>query len=438
MGRMRTRELQVSGLVVLTALVALLVPGVARACGGFFCNRQAPVEQAGEQILFAVEDGDVVAHIQIQYEGPPTEFAWVVPVPAMPELGTGTEELFTQLGARTLPDFATRRDQWDSCTDGVNPLSGSAGGARGVADEGESGGHGVDVTFRGAVGPYDAAVVSSEDPAELLTWLEQNGYDLPEGADDLIGSYVAKGDHFVALKLLADRDDGDLVPITLRFAWDGPCIPIRLTSIAAVPDMSIRTWIIGNARAVPTNFRHVLIDLARLDWECGPSNYTSVVTDAANEADGHAFVTEYAGPSDLMRGALYDDARIRLDELSGASSAYDFIWRVLGQGLSPTNALRAVLANHIVAPEGGDARAFIDQLLDDCYLDQCGAECGGTGGYYCNTIENNQSYLTGVEFDAQRGGRAGLGEDLSIFRSQLPEKIFNRDHLAPVTLRHRR
>ena len=39
----------------LTLGLALAIPNTASACGGFFCNPNEPVDQAGEDILFAVD-----------------------------------------------------------------------------------------------------------------------------------------------------------------------------------------------------------------------------------------------------------------------------------------------------------------------------------------------------------------------------------------------
>ena len=36
--------------------VTLAVPSIAEACGGFFCDTARPVDQAAEEILFAVDD----------------------------------------------------------------------------------------------------------------------------------------------------------------------------------------------------------------------------------------------------------------------------------------------------------------------------------------------------------------------------------------------
>src|SRR5919197_640058 len=45
-------------LVILSLTLALLAPGVASACGGFFCTT-IPVDQAAEQIIFTMDEGRV-------------------------------------------------------------------------------------------------------------------------------------------------------------------------------------------------------------------------------------------------------------------------------------------------------------------------------------------------------------------------------------------
>src|SRR5258708_1218223 len=81
----------------------------ASACGGTFCDtgpRAMPVDQKGENVLFVVSQGQVEAHIQIQYKGDAARFAWVLPLPAIPEIEVGSEALFQNLLAATVPRFS--------------------------------------------------------------------------------------------------------------------------------------------------------------------------------------------------------------------------------------------------------------------------------------------------------------------------------------------
>src|SRR3954447_19744894 len=99
------------------AVAAFSVPRPSVACGGTFCDsgpRAMAVDQKGENILFAMGGGKVEAHIQIQYNGDAARFAWVLPVPALPEIEVGSQAIFQSLLSGTVPRFGFRSTV-DSC-----------------------------------------------------------------------------------------------------------------------------------------------------------------------------------------------------------------------------------------------------------------------------------------------------------------------------------
>lgn len=61
------------------------------------------VNQQSEQIIFEVEPGFVTAHVLIRYVGDPSQFAWLVPVPAVPELDLSESALFGLLDGASSP-----------------------------------------------------------------------------------------------------------------------------------------------------------------------------------------------------------------------------------------------------------------------------------------------------------------------------------------------
>src|SRR5947209_3400621 len=90
------------------AAAATLVAAAPRAsaCGCFAPpNPTVAVVQAGEKILFAVDGQTITAHVQIRYQGDAAEFGWLVPLPSVPEVSVGTDELFARLSAATAPSF---------------------------------------------------------------------------------------------------------------------------------------------------------------------------------------------------------------------------------------------------------------------------------------------------------------------------------------------
>jgi hypothetical protein len=64
-----------------------------------------PVDQSAERIIFTVDPGVISAYVQINYTGSAPDFAWVVPVPSVPEVDVAEMNSFTELQAATDPVF---------------------------------------------------------------------------------------------------------------------------------------------------------------------------------------------------------------------------------------------------------------------------------------------------------------------------------------------
>src|SRR5687768_2359048 len=93
-----------------TALVLYAaLPTTAHACGGTWCDvNQMQVDQTGEAILFNVADGFVEAHIRIEYDGgDASQFAWIVPVLAVPEVEVGSFRFIQNALDASVPVYGT-------------------------------------------------------------------------------------------------------------------------------------------------------------------------------------------------------------------------------------------------------------------------------------------------------------------------------------------
>jgi len=296
---------------------AVLTPTEAQACGGTFCDAGTPtpmpVDQTGENILF-VRDGDMVeAHIQIQYDGDPEKFGWVIPLTAEPtEIAPGSEPLFANILAASVPTygFSTQNDSCqapDAGNNGQGLTGGDPGGTGAAGDDGggDEGGPEVDVLSQQNVGAFEVTILAAEEASEVGVWLEENDYQNDEAALPILQQYLDEDHVFAAVKLTSGAGVEEIHPIMLRFKSDEACVPLRLTRIAAVDDMQIRTFFLGDSRTVPRNYRHVEVNPLKIDWPNQATNYNEVVTLAVDEtsADGRAFVTEYAGPSNVVNQA---------------------------------------------------------------------------------------------------------------------------------------
>ena len=360
----------IHALIVSFAVVASLsAPGIASACGGFFCNNNTPTVQTGERILFTVEEESIRAYVQVYYDGPADDFAWVVPVATVPEVGVGTDEVFTRLDQLTSPIFEVNYEVDDACYGSDSDFGiGLAGGvfaeSATAADDG-----GVTVLAQGKTGPYNYQVVDSNDADILVAWLNENGYEQPPEALPLIQHYVAKEMKFVAVKLLPNKDAGDIAPIILDFEEQGPCIPLILTSVAAQEDMPVKAYVLGEKRAVPTNWLHVGVNLKKLDWFAmentwwNPglgnldSSYENLLIQAIGEAEGHAFTTEYAGTSSIMENQLDFGQYDNVEDLLSYEDPADFVM-ALQNYFSGSNQLLNLLQQYIPSPDNIDEQSF--------------------------------------------------------------------------------
>ncbi len=289
--------------------VALAAPSEAQACGGTFCDagpQPMPVDQSGENILFVRRGTQIQAHIQIQYEGDAERFGWVIPLQSVPTFSVGSEPLFQALLQGSVPQYWFTQ-QFDDCSIDMDPgAPPSDGGDNGTGAAGEDGGgeepDGPDILLQETVGAFEITVLSGGSAAEIIEWLDANGYQQDPDAEPILQEYVKENHVFGAVKLTSGADTDEIHPIVLTFDSSEPCIPLRLTRIAATDDMDVRSFFLGEARTVPRNYRHVLVNPLKIDWLNSADNYKEVISMAvdAEMASGRAFVTEYAGPSGVV------------------------------------------------------------------------------------------------------------------------------------------
>ncbi len=374
------------------ALVApLFAPTTAQACGGTFCDNgptAMPVDQTGENILFHLGDTSVEAHIQIQYDpnSGAEQFAWVIPVTAIPEFEVGSEFLFDAVLNASVPSYGLTATS-DVCggdeAQGTTALSGS-GDEGGDPSNGETGDeeNEPEVVLQTTVGAFEIAVLDGGTVEGVMTWLGDNGYQQDPAAEPILAQYLAEDFLFVAMRLSNRAGTDEIHPIVIRYEGDEPCVPIRLTAIAAVDDMEIRTFFLQEARVVPQNYRHVLVNPLKLDWLNNAANYKEVISMAvdAEQADGNAFVTEYAGPSDVIQtfqinpgwssapfAAFIDSPIGVIEQLEAQNLLFcDPEWDTACNFIHPL--IEPILDEFIPVPDGLAANEFYDCL--ECYAAQ--------------------------------------------------------------------
>jgi hypothetical protein len=362
-----------------------LVPATALACGGFFCNQNQPVNQAAESIIFADNgDGTTTAVIQIQYQGPSESFSWLLPISSVPDADTGigvaSNLALQRLQSATNPSYSlTTRVEGTCKSEGNFSGSGGSGSNAGGFPVGPgaptSDGGGVTVEASGIVGAFEYTVISLDDslsdPADAaVEWLGMNGYDVPSGAPALLRPYLEDGLYLLALKLTKGADSGSIRPIVLTYEGSEGSIPVKLTAVAANDDMGVLTWVLGESPAVPKNYLSLELNEARINWFNAASTYNAVVIEAANDAQGQGFVTEFAGSTETLASVVWtsnDD----LGWMSFQSNVYSSFAELFNQAYGQYGTYDGfwdATRTAVTLPTG---LAFEDfKLCPNCYADQ--------------------------------------------------------------------
>lgn len=336
--------------VVLMGFVVILVllggQSDATACGGFFCTNTA-IDQSTERIIFTVnDDGTITAIVGIGYVGTAEDFSWVVPVPSPPELDVADTRSLNNLHQATQVSFVSPPNYCRGLLN-YNPNTESGGG-------GVGGGGGY--LEEGNIGPYDYAIIGSEDPDELIEWLRANSYQVTESMEPVIAQYVEENMLFLAMRLSEGQESSNIQPIVMTYESEKPMIPIRLTAVAAVDNMPILVWIFADKQYVPENFAHSTPDYTSFSMSSPllydtkelwtdtiltatgreSKNYMRIRDQIQREHDGLAFITEYAQPSaNLINFVNNNNQNLTDDPLIGSLiENYPYVTRLYGS-MSP-------------------------------------------------------------------------------------------------------
>ena len=141
-------------------------------------------------------DDKTVLSLMNDYQGEPSEFALVVPVPEVLQRGQihiGDRELFNRIDAYSSPRLVEYYDE-DPCGRALMMRSFSAApmAAAGNLGMGQARAKNLGVTIEAqyTVGEYDIVILSAKQSDGLEQWLHENGYRIPAGASRALKPYL--------------------------------------------------------------------------------------------------------------------------------------------------------------------------------------------------------------------------------------------------------
>ena len=216
--------------IAIAAAVIVGAPATAHAFCGFYVagNDQKLFNDATEVVLMR-EGTRTVLSMQNNYKGPPEAFAMVIPVPTVLHEGdvkTLPKDVFDRvdkMGAPRLVEYWEQDPcQVDRAYDRPRKMAMHAAGGAPPAPAAEKADLGVTIEAKFAVGEYQIVILSAKDSTGLDTWLHQEKYQIPTGAEPLLRPYVEAG-----MKWFVAKVDPKKVQLPNLVAQDVPEINVK-------------------------------------------------------------------------------------------------------------------------------------------------------------------------------------------------------------------
>jgi MYXO-CTERM domain-containing protein len=297
--------------VLATAITAALASAPRRAeafCGFYVSGAGGEMFNNATQVVLMRAGTRTVLSMQNAYQGPPQDFALVIPVPVVLQqenVKTLPKEVFSKVDVMGAPRLVEYWEQ-DPCAPQVAyETMGMAAPALAMESGADqvSAHDGVTVEAKFTVGEYQIVILSATEATGLERWLRAARYQIPAGAAPLLRPYVEGGSKFFVAKVDPKKvqfEGGRAVLSPLRFHYDSDefALPIRLglANSAGVQDLIVNILApgqryelanYGNA-TVPTNLD--VKDAVRTRF----GEFYAALFDRTVEQHPGAVITEYA------------------------------------------------------------------------------------------------------------------------------------------------
>ncbi len=275
-------------------------------CGFYVAKADAKLFNKASQVVITRHEDKTVLTMANDYQGDPKEFAVVIPVPTFLErdqIHIGEKALVEHLDAYTAPRLVEYFDP-DPCAPRIQPLMMQRYGLRSAAkSKTEADALGVKIEAQYTIGEYDIVLLSAEQSSGLETWLGQNGYKIPAGADRVLESYIKQRMRFFVAKVNLQEQAriGFTYLRPLQVAYESPkfMLPIRLGTVNANGPQELFIYTLTKKGRVETvNYRTVKLptdmDLPLFVKNEFPNFYRSMFDQQVAKENMRVVFQEYA------------------------------------------------------------------------------------------------------------------------------------------------
>jgi len=259
--------------MLLLALVIVIsfAPTAWAFCGFYVAKADTKLYNQASQVVIARNGDRTILTMANDYQGEVKDFALVVPVPVVlqqDQVNVGDPKIIERLDAFSAPRLVEYFDPDPCSPPPVNRVGGATRGGDGgdvaLQSSAAASALGVTVEARFSVGEYDIVILSAKESNGLETWLNRNGYRIPQGANQLLRPYIRQNMKFFVAKVNLEefKEAGYQFLRPIQMAYESPkfMLPIRLGMMNAITEQDLIIYVLSpQGQAEITNYRTVNI-----------------------------------------------------------------------------------------------------------------------------------------------------------------------------------
>jgi hypothetical protein len=194
--------------ITFVVLLIILLPFVY-SDGAMFSYYKQEIHESSQTAIIKYQDNIEELFLMVSYGGNVSDFAWIVPVPNIPELSNESSKLFFEIAEITQPKIIDDRNN-----------------------------DAIMIHKSEQIGYYNSMVISADNSNELLDWLKSNNYHISNDQLSDLEWYVEKKWFFVVLKinnsLFTESNEEILQPIRLSFESEQIIYPLKISRGSAI------------------------------------------------------------------------------------------------------------------------------------------------------------------------------------------------------------
>lgn len=236
-------------------------------CGFYVAKADGDLFNEASKVVMSRHEDRTVMTMANDFKGDTKDFAIVIPVPSIvkkSQVNVGDSKIIDHIDAYTAPRLVEYFDEnpcnqmrYDAemMVQSAAPMQmRKSGGGRSAKSLG------VTIEESYTVGEYDILILSAKESDGLKTWLNQEGYKMPNGADKVLRSYIKQDMKFFVAKVNLKKFEKSgftyLRPLQVAYESEKFMLPVRLGTLNSKGDQDLLLFTLTkNGRVEPTNYR---------------------------------------------------------------------------------------------------------------------------------------------------------------------------------------